>query len=188
MTDHFTSMYVTPSAIFQPGCPPPSSSRSLATHSTLPQVRPEPSRGRPQPQGRTGRASQAACEINSSAPSSPGTETTGRIRPPGSASHSRGRSAAAGRRGAYPITQSCQGRPSPRVWRCALPRVAIIGDSTECRSDGQLRANYGGDRQPPILCSLAQGRQPGPLPERRARKLGDLTWIFSRRSLAEKGS
>src|ERR1700734_2014222 len=29
-------------------------------------------------------------------------------------------------------------------------RVATFGNRPECREDGQLRANYGGDRQPPI--------------------------------------
>jgi hypothetical protein len=67
--------------------------RSPATHSALPQVRPEPRRGLPHWQVGCSRASQAAYASSSAIPFSPGTETTGRIRPPGKASHSRGLSA-----------------------------------------------------------------------------------------------
>ena len=76
------------------GYVPRSCTRSAATHCALPQVRPEPRRGRPHLQADRKRASQAACASNSAIPSGPGTETTGRMRPPGSASHSRGLSAA----------------------------------------------------------------------------------------------
>jgi len=84
---------------------PISCPRSLATHSALPQVRPEPRRGLPHWQADRMRASQAACASNSAMPPGPGTETTGRIRPPGNASHSRGLSAA-GPPGTEPMTPS----------------------------------------------------------------------------------
>ena len=84
------------------GYVPRSCTRSAVTHCALPQVRPEPRRGRPHLQADRKRASQAACASNSAIPSGPGTETTGRMRPPGSASHSRGLSAA-GPPGAGPI-------------------------------------------------------------------------------------
>lgn len=53
-------------------------------HAELPQVRPEPSRGRPHEHGSTGLAMKAACASSSSP-----TVTTRRIPPPGRASHSR---------------------------------------------------------------------------------------------------
>jgi len=59
-------------------------------HSAAPQVRPDPSRGLPHRQVGRSRASQASYGSSSVAPSLPGTDTTGRIRPPGMASHSRG--------------------------------------------------------------------------------------------------
>ncbi len=59
-------------------------------HSTAPQVRPEPSRGLPHRQVGRSRPSQTSYGSSSVSPSLPGTDTTGRIRPPGMASHSRG--------------------------------------------------------------------------------------------------
>ena len=80
-----------------------SCTRSPATHSALPQVRPEPRRGWPHRQVGRKRVSQAAYASSSAMPPGPGTETTGRIPPPGSASHSRGLSAA-GSSGTDPMT------------------------------------------------------------------------------------
>ncbi len=59
-----------------------------------PAVRPEPRRGLPHRQAGRKRASQAPYASSSAMPPGPGTETTGRIRPPGNASHSRGLSVA----------------------------------------------------------------------------------------------
>ena len=73
---------------------PASCWRSRATHSVLPQVRPEPSRGLPHRQAGRRRASHAAYASSSAGPPVSGSETTGRIWPPGKASHSRGLSAA----------------------------------------------------------------------------------------------
>jgi hypothetical protein len=63
-------------------------------HSALPHVRPEPRRGLPHRQAGRKRASQAPYASSSAMPPAPGTETTGRIPPPGNASHSRGLSVA----------------------------------------------------------------------------------------------
>src|SRR5271169_3184353 len=82
---------------------PASRTRSSATHSALPQVRPEPRRGLPHRQVGRKRASQAPYASSSAMPPEPGTETTGRIRPPGNASHSRGLSVA-GSSGTLPMT------------------------------------------------------------------------------------
>jgi hypothetical protein len=104
---------------------PASCPRSRATHSALPQVRPEPSRGLPHRQAGRRRASHAAYASNSAGPPVPGTETTGRIWPPGSASHSRGLSAAGLpgigpmapssplRNPASPLSQPIPARPDP---------------------------------------------------------------------------
>src|SRR6266700_1137021 len=73
---------------------PASCTRSWATHSALPQVRPEPRRGLPHRQAGRTRASQAPYASSSAMPPEPGTETTGRIPPPGNASHSLGLPAA----------------------------------------------------------------------------------------------
>lgn len=97
------------------GYPSGSCSRSRVTHSARPQVRPEPRRGRPQWQAGSRRASQAACVSSSAVPPVPGTETTGRIRPPGKASHSRGLSAA-GLPGLGPIARLSPA-PEPRTDR-----------------------------------------------------------------------
>ena len=59
-------------------------------HSVAPQVRPEPSLGLPHRQVGRSRPSQTSYGSSSVSPSLPGTDTTGRIRPPGMASHSRG--------------------------------------------------------------------------------------------------
>ena len=55
---------------------------------------PEPRRGLPHRQAGRKRASQAPYASSSAMPPEPGTETTGRIRPPGNANHSRGLSVA----------------------------------------------------------------------------------------------
>ncbi|MGO8888286.1 MAG: ATP-binding cassette domain-containing protein [Streptosporangiaceae bacterium] len=93
---------------------PISCTRSPATHSALPQVRPEPRRGLPHEQAGRKRASQAAYASNSAMPPGPGTETTGRIRPPGNASHSLGLSAA-GPPGTEPITPFSHSWPGQAV-------------------------------------------------------------------------
>jgi hypothetical protein len=91
---------------------PTSCTRSPATHSALPQVRPEPRRVLPHRQTGRKRASQASYASSSPMPPGPGTETTGRIRPPGNASHSRGLSAA-GPPGTPPITPIFPPMPVP---------------------------------------------------------------------------
>jgi hypothetical protein len=91
-----------------PACCP----RNRATHSALPQVRPEPRRRLPHGQAGSRRASHAAYASSSAVPPWPGTETTGRMRPPGRASHSRGLSAA-GLPGIGPIDQSSLLRNPP---------------------------------------------------------------------------
>jgi hypothetical protein len=91
-----------------PACCP----RNRATHSALPQVRPEPRRRLPHGQAGSRRASHAAYASSSAVPPLPGTETTGRMRPPGRASHSRGMSAA-GLPGIGPIDQSSLLRNPP---------------------------------------------------------------------------
>ena len=119
-----------------------------------------------------GRASQAACEINSSSPSSPGTETTGRIRPPGSASHSRGLSSAAGRRGAEPITQSSQEAGTP-----GSAPLAELGDALRVlRQLVTVRSVAATDSYGRTMVETANhpfcvlgAKQPGPLLEGPAR-------------------
>jgi hypothetical protein len=110
-----------------PACPlaaaPASGPRNQATHSALPQVRPEPRRGLPHRQIGCWRASHAACVSNSAAPPSPGTETTGRIRPPGKASHSCGLTAAA-LAGMGPIAPSSPAAGPHRIGRAAPVRAA----------------------------------------------------------------
>ncbi len=128
-------------------------SRNRATHSALPQVRPEPRRRLPHGQAGGRRASHAAYASSSAVPPLPGTETTGRMRPPGRASHSRGPSAA-GLPGMGPIAQSSLLRnppdPFPRGAGERLHDLAVaagicsadhapdrVGDRAAARGPGQ---------------------------------------------------
>jgi hypothetical protein len=98
--------------------------RNEATHSALPQLRPEPRRGRPHRQVGRSRACHAACAISSAGPPLPGTETTGRIPPPGRASHSRGLPPA-GLPGTGSIVQSSQLRTSLAVAGADMLQIPV---------------------------------------------------------------
>ena len=123
-----------------PACCP----RNRAMHSALPQVRPEPSRRLPHGQDGSRRASHAAYASSSAVPPLPGTETTGRMRPPGRASHSRGLSAA-GLPGMGPIVQSSLLRNLPDPF----PRGA--GERLHDRRPGSPANHAGQSSQPAIV-------------------------------------
>lgn len=135
-----------------PACCP----RNRAMHSALPQVRPEPSRRLPHGQDGSRRASHAAYASSSAVPPLPGTETTGRMRPPGRASHSRGLSAA-GLPGMGPIVQSSLLRNLPDPF----PRGA--GERLHDRRPGSPANHADQSSQPGNRAPLPAepGRPPG---------------------------